>query len=177
MVISMCIYPGIAVCHFFNGFTAPGFILMVKGHETMDKVMAPHTSHRQSACVCTLGDFVGINHCLKALWRLLMQRVHLRGPVACSLISPVFPVWIWLSGDRGLAAPQAIHCSRHYWPELIVHYLLLSKLSVSLSLLFSLAHDSSRHQYFHSLHYMFFFPASYYSNNLTHSQALATEFK
>lgn len=28
---------------FFNGFTAPGFILMVKGHETMDKVMAPQT--------------------------------------------------------------------------------------------------------------------------------------
>lgn len=26
---------------FFNGSTAPGFILMVKGHETMDKVTAP----------------------------------------------------------------------------------------------------------------------------------------
>lgn len=33
-----------AVCHFvLNGFTAPGFILMVKGHETMDKVMASCT--------------------------------------------------------------------------------------------------------------------------------------
>lgn len=67
-----------AVCHFFsNGFTAPGFILMVKGHETMDKVMALQPSHWLSACVCTLGHFVGIKHCLKALWRLLMQRVHL----------------------------------------------------------------------------------------------------
>lgn len=62
---------------FLNGFTAPGFILMAKGHETMDKVMALQTSYWQSACVCTLGHFVGIKHCLKALWRLLMQRVHL----------------------------------------------------------------------------------------------------
>lgn len=51
----------------------------------MDKVTAPHTSRRQSACVCTLGHFVGIKHCLKALWRLLMQRVHLRGPTSLQL--------------------------------------------------------------------------------------------
>lgn len=43
----------------------------------MNKVMASQTSHQQSACVCTLGHFVGIVLCLKALWRLLMQRVHL----------------------------------------------------------------------------------------------------
>lgn len=76
MLISMSA-PRNASMSLFNGFTAPGFILMVKGHETIDKVMAPQTSHQQSACVCTLGHFVGIKHCLKALWRLLMQRVHL----------------------------------------------------------------------------------------------------
>lgn len=55
-----------------------------------------------------------------------MQRVHLRGPLACSAISPLFPPWMRLSGDRGPRA--AIHCSWHYQPKLIVHYLLLSKL-------------------------------------------------
>lgn len=77
MLISMSAPRNGSMSLFLNGFTAPGFILMVKGHVTMDKVMAPQTSHRQSACVCTLGHFVGIKHCLKALWRLLMQRVHL----------------------------------------------------------------------------------------------------
>lgn len=55
-----------------------------------------------------------------------MQRVHLWGPVACSVISPLFPTWMRLSGDQGPRA--AIHCSWHYQPKLIVHYLLLSKL-------------------------------------------------
>lgn len=36
---------------FFNGFTAPGFILMVKGHETMDKVMAPCTDFPSAECL------------------------------------------------------------------------------------------------------------------------------
>ncbi len=171
----------------FNGFTAPGFILIAKGHETMDKVMAPQTSHGQSACVCTLGHFVGIEHCLKALWRLLMRRVHLRGPVACSLISPVFPMWIWLSGDRGLAAPQAaIHCSRHYQPELIVHYLLLSKLYPSLSpsrsLLFSLslAIQAVTTGFTHSIcctHCLFYFLPTLAASYQCCSQVPATEFK
>lgn len=55
-----------------------------------------------------------------------MQRVHLWGQLACSAISPLFPPWMRLSGDRGPRA--AIHCSWHYQPKLIVHYLLLSKL-------------------------------------------------
>lgn len=81
-----------------------------------------------------------------------MQHVHLWGPVARSLISPVFPMWIWLSGDRGLAAPQAaIQCSRHYQPKLIVHYLPLSKRYPSLSFILSLTHNSSHHHQFYSL--------------------------
>lgn len=67
MLMSMSASRNGSMSLFFNGFTAPGFILMVEGHETMDKVMAPQTSHWHSACIYTLGHFVGIKHCLKAL--------------------------------------------------------------------------------------------------------------
>lgn len=59
--------------------------LMAKGHETIDKVTAQQTSYWLSACMSSLGHFVGIKRYLKVLCRLLMQFIHLWGPKSLQL--------------------------------------------------------------------------------------------